>query len=220
MTTPDPAARSSDLHAIAEAVWRELAQAVHERTHAWRTPVLATCGPEGPDARTVVLREVDRPSSRLVVYSDARAVKVQQLRHDPRAMLVMWSPTLGWQLRISLTVQVHAEGLAAASRWTRLQLSRAALDYLAPLAPGTPLPATPQAPPPPPEAPHEAPGDTAHPGAHGGPAHVPPSPAGVPGRAHFAVLEGTVREIDWLELHPAGHRRARWGRGPGRWLQP
>ena len=39
-------------------------------------------------------------------------------------------------------------------------------------------------------------------------------------RAHFAVLEASVLAIDWLELHPEGHRRAIFEGGTARWIQP
>ncbi len=39
-------------------------------------------------------------------------------------------------------------------------------------------------------------------------------------RAHFAVLQASVLAIDWLELHPEGHRRALFEGGTGRWVQP
>jgi hypothetical protein len=39
-------------------------------------------------------------------------------------------------------------------------------------------------------------------------------------REYFAVITARVLSIDWLELHPDGHRRARFGDGPARWLQP
>lgn len=45
---------------------------------------------------------------------------------------------------------------------------------------------------------------------------TPPAAA----RAAFAVLTGRVRAIDWLELHPTGHRRAAFDAQGARWLQP
>lgn len=39
-------------------------------------------------------------------------------------------------------------------------------------------------------------------------------------RGFFAIVNARVRTIDWLELHPAGQRRALFGDGPARWLQP
>jgi hypothetical protein len=38
-------------------------------------------------------------------------------------------------------------------------------------------------------------------------------------RAHFALILADVESIDWLELHPQGHRRARFGGGEAIWLQ-
>jgi pyridoxamine 5'-phosphate oxidase len=39
-------------------------------------------------------------------------------------------------------------------------------------------------------------------------------------RAHFAVVTASVIAIDWLELHPDGHRRALFEGGAARWIQP
>lgn len=39
-------------------------------------------------------------------------------------------------------------------------------------------------------------------------------------REHFGVITARVQTIDWLELHRDGHRRAAFGDGPPRWLQP
>jgi hypothetical protein len=38
-------------------------------------------------------------------------------------------------------------------------------------------------------------------------------------RAHFAVITADVLSVDWLELHPQGHRRARFAGGDAIWLQ-
>ncbi|GAB4040395.1 MAG: hypothetical protein Fur0014_10880 [Rubrivivax sp.] len=39
-------------------------------------------------------------------------------------------------------------------------------------------------------------------------------------RAHFAVVTATVEEMDWLELHAEGHRRARLAGAASTWLTP
>jgi hypothetical protein len=39
-------------------------------------------------------------------------------------------------------------------------------------------------------------------------------------RENFAVITATVDEIDWLELHPQGHRRAVFGADNACWVQP
>lgn len=129
-------------------------------------------------------------SPHLLVYSDARAGKLLQLASHPLACMVFWSPRLNWQLRARISFEAQVDGLAVSSRWARLKLSPGARDYLSPLPPGAPL-------------------------EDGGPA--PPMREE---RAHFAVLQGDVLSLDWLELRPHGHRRARFdGQGVARWLQ-
>lgn len=39
-------------------------------------------------------------------------------------------------------------------------------------------------------------------------------------RDHFAVIAAHVQAVDWLELHPDGHRRACFGTGGQAWLTP
>lgn len=188
-TEPFPRLRTlAEIHAV---IWQQLALAAQDRQHAWRTPVLATADAGGlPDARTLVLREVQPAARQLTLYTDARSAKVMQLQARPLGRLVCWSPALGWQLRIRLAIQVQDDGLAVTSRWVKLRASPAARDYLSPLPPGAPV---------------------------GG---APPSPSGAQ-RHHFAVLQGLVQYIDWLELHAAGHRRAGFdAAGDGVWLTP
>ncbi|MEO5732484.1 MAG: pyridoxamine 5'-phosphate oxidase family protein [Rubrivivax sp.] len=188
MAEPD---RLESLPEIEAAIWRELGRAALDKHHEWRTLVLATTDGDAPDARTVILREADAGARCLVAYTDARAHKVQQLQAQPRAVLVMWSRRLSWQLRLQAEIQVHTDGLAATSRWAMLQSSPAASDYLAPQAPGEALDAS------------------------AAPAHTAAHP-----RHHFAVLMVQVQAIDWLELRREGHRRAAFGQQGARWLVP
>jgi pyridoxamine 5'-phosphate oxidase len=52
----------------------------------------------------------------------------------------------------------------------------------------------------------------------GRPLDAPLSELGV--RGHFAMIEAMAETVDWLELHPEGHRRAVLGPHGGRWVQP
>lgn len=184
------AERPDTLAAIEAAVWQELARAAHDKHHAWRTPVLATGLADGADARVMVLREVDVQARVLVFYTDTRSGKVAQLLEHPRATVVMWSPTLGWQLRCRVHISLDTQGVSVLSRWARLKLSPAAQDYLSPLPPGHTIdhPVGP-----------DLPRDD---------------------RGHFGVLFARIDSIDWLELHREGHRRARFDADGARWLQP
>jgi hypothetical protein len=115
---------------------------------------------------------------------------VAQLLSHPSGTLVMWSPVLAWQLRCRVHLALEDDGLAVSSRWARVKLSPTAQDYLSPQAPGMPLPVA-----------------------------ATPSHEAV-ARTHFAVINAQVQSIDWLELHPDGHRRAVFEGAAGRWVQP
>lgn len=182
--------RLASLDAIAAEVWLQLGAAVNDRAHAWRTPVLATTDGHVADARSVILREAEPLTQQLRVFSDQRSAKVAQLLSHPSGTLVMWSPALAWQLRCRVQLTLEDDGLAVSSRWARVKLSPAAQDYLSPLAPGMPL-------------------QTAAAPSHDAVA-----------RTNFAVINAQVQAIDWLELHPDGHRRAVFEGAAGRWVQP
>ena len=192
------AERPTTLDAVLAEVWRQLDLAVHDKTHAWRTPVLATRDGEAVDARTEVLREVRSEEHQVLFYTDPRAGKVRQLLVQPQAVLVLWSPALNWQLRLRADLTLHTQGLDVTSRWARVKMSPSAQDYLSPLPPGAAL---------------EGGGsDTKHPISM--PDTQPDSDV------FFGVVVARVRSLDWLELSAQGHRRACFDAQGARWLQP
>lgn len=131
--------RQTDLREVEAAVWRELANCVHDNAHGWRVGVMATTDGRSADARAVVLREWDEATRTLMIYTDARSPKVGQIGAYPQGTLVHWCPRLGWQLRLRVALAVETTGLAVSSRWARLKMTPAAHDYLSPLPPGAPL---------------------------------------------------------------------------------
>lgn len=124
---------------IHQACWQELAAAARQRDHGFRLMGLATVNGDAADLRTVVLREVLTAQRTLLFFTDARSPKVAQLQAHPAATLMVWCARLGWQLRLRVRLEVETSGLAVSSRWARLSLTPAALDYMAPLPPGSAL---------------------------------------------------------------------------------
>jgi general stress protein 26 len=128
----------NEFHTLSQQLWSELEQAVTDRPHGWRTPVLATVAADSlPDARTVVLREADRSSQRFKVFTDQRSPKVAQLQASPDAQLVFWCPERQWQLRARVTAQIDANSDQIAAIWARVRQTAAAGDYLTADAPGS-----------------------------------------------------------------------------------
>jgi pyridoxamine 5'-phosphate oxidase len=181
--------RLETLPAVEDAIWRELGRAVRTKGHGWRVGVLATVDRGAADARSVVLRDLDLQSRALLIYTDSRSAKAQQVQAQPQGKLVLWSEVLGWQLRLSVALSLETSGLRVSSRWAQLKLTPAAHDYLSPLPPGSVL-------------------------SQGTPTPERNS------RDHFAVVAARVDAVDWLELHPEGHRRARFDAAGGAWLTP
>jgi hypothetical protein len=177
---------------IRHQIWKELGRATHDRHHAWRTPVFCTVNAEGlVNARTVVLRQVDVDAEKLQIYTDARSCKADELQLQPNAMFVFWSQRLRWQLRIRVMTSVFTEGPELERLWERVKQSASAGDYLTSAAPGIPL------------APNENAINQ----------HEEPTP-------HFALINASILEIDWLELSSSGHRRARVTAKDWEWLTP
>ena len=54
--------------------------------------------------------------------------------------------------------------------------------------------------------------------APGRPLDAPLSDLGV--RGHFAMIEAMAEKVDWVELHPQGHRRAVFSSDRSHWVQP
>ncbi len=132
-----PEARLEQLTEIETVVWAELCAAVRDKGHPWRVGVLATVDGERADARSVVLRDLDATTRTLLVYTDARSAKAQQVERHPQGTLVLWSDPLGWQLRLRVHLALQTSGLTVSSRWAQLKMTPAAHDYLSPLPPGS-----------------------------------------------------------------------------------
>lgn len=199
--SPDTSPALQTLDAVEAALWRLLERGARDRRADAHTPVLASVDAQGrPQARTVVLRGVDRAAGLVWVHTDARGAKVGELTARPDAQLVVYDRTWKTQARLSGIVSVHRRDAVAEAAWAASTLF-ARRCYLAPDPPGSPA---------------------------DGP--ISGLPADVEGRApsveeaapafdNFAVLRLTVARVDWLHLAHTGHRRARFERtGEGGWL--
>ena len=185
--------REVPLSEVVPRTWALLERAVETNAGPLRLPVLASVGTDGrPQARVVVLREVDAQARTLAVYTDARSPKVAELAATPHAALCFYAPEEGLQLRIAGRVALHHADEHAQRAWDSAGLY-ARRSYLTTAAPGTPL---------------ESAGD-------GLPADYDPQ---VGSGEHLAVVRLYVEQLDWLVLSPEGHRRAGAVAGPrGSW---
>lgn len=203
-TRPPP---PDDLAAILADCWITLARGASERRHPFHLPTLATVDPGGtPHARTVVLRACDDQHQTLSFHTDRRSPKAAHLTEQPACAWLFYSPAERLQVRVAASATVHTTDAHADTAWDRTHLMSRRC-YLAPHPPSEPTPT------PSPNLPDWAANEAIT------------AENTAPARDHFALVRTTVTEIDWLLLHHAGHRRARFRFAPGAgvemaWLQP
>lgn len=125
------------LNQIETDTWNALGRAVVDKKSPLRWFTLATVSPDGqPQARTVVLRAIDRATHTLTLYTDHRAAKTAALNANPNAECHFFDSRKMLQYRLSGTAEILTEG----PRWQSLfnKLPECALsDYAALTPPGT-----------------------------------------------------------------------------------
>ncbi len=183
--------RLPTLEAIDAAVWIELSRAARDKAHAWRTPVLATVDGSASSTR-----------------ADARTVVLREVDEAHRH-LVFFTDS-----RSPKAAQIASHAGATLVFWSAALNWQLRCDVRLSIAVDGPevdrrwarIQQSPAA------------CDYLSFAAPGAPIdkHAQP-PLDQP---HFAVVTAQVQAIDWLELHPDGHRRARLGTPDRTWLQP
>lgn len=123
------------LAGVEDAVWRRLLSAAETRSGPAHLVQLATTGPNGPEARLIVLRAADRAASEIKFWTHSNTPKVQHLRAAPRAAGLIWDAAAQMQIRLTLHVTI---GPGSAEVWDKLP-DAARQNYLSGPAPGAPL---------------------------------------------------------------------------------
>ena len=128
---------TDSLLAIVTEVWATLGRAAVDKQSPLRWFTLATVSPDGqPEARTVVLRGVDRSLRRLTLYTDRRAAKVLALTANPTASCHFFDARRMLQYRLVGKAEILTEGPRWDEHFHRLPPT-ATEDYAALLAPGS-----------------------------------------------------------------------------------
>lgn len=162
-----------------------LQRGLHSAKHPFHLLTLATVDEAGwPQLRTCVLRGIDAASRVIHVHTDARSPKVRHLTAGPRACLLFYDASARFQVKVPAAVTLHRGDEFARAAWVASRdASRG--TYATPHPPSRIIPAD---------------ADTAYPPA-----------AGVedPAFENFVLLACHFDVLELLELHAAGHRRAR-----------
>jgi hypothetical protein len=166
------------------AAW--LTAGVSSPRHPFHWPSVATVGADGfPESRVVVLRQFDPAEREVVFHTDERSPKVADLRRDPRCGFLLYDPDQRVQVRLRTTVALHHADESARREFDALPPHTRA-SYAALTPPGAEMP---------PDAPFD----------------YPPRPPvdEVMAFENFVAVVCLIRDVDVLELHEHGHRRAK-----------
>ncbi|MDT0358890.1 pyridoxamine 5'-phosphate oxidase family protein [Herbaspirillum huttiense F1] len=184
-----------ELHSL---IWDELRRGASPTRSPFTIWQLATLGLDGaPQLRSVVLREADATAGSLCFHTDLRSPKLAEIRADGRVAMLAVDLERHLQLRVNGVAQVVQDAARVRAMWTGARPHTLIL-YKTPHAPGTPV-----------VQPEDA--------------HVQPHVSS-DGVENFALVEVRLERIEWLDLTPDQHRRARFVRGQdqwqGQWIAP
>ncbi len=173
-------------------VWQQLKVALVEKSNKFKNCTFVSVALDGlPDARIVVLRQVDEIGRNLWFHTDIRSQKIAQLSAKPDAFLLFWDDEKQVQLRCRATVIIHTDDAEASNQWTKTWEGNRKM-YLSEYEPGSirsePYPGFPV-----------SLGE-----------HLPTREASEAGRPNFAVIECQVVLVEYLHLSRAGQTRARF----------
>lgn len=122
---------------LLEAGLNAISRATVDGKHAFRTVTLATANPD-PEIRILILRDFDRHSRRIRLYTDFRSPKVEALQKNPKAALLFWDPKKRIQIRLQTTVAIQRQTELCKALWNRIP-EYGKGDYSTPKSPGSPM---------------------------------------------------------------------------------
>ncbi|MEO1796104.1 MAG: pyridoxamine 5'-phosphate oxidase family protein [Pseudomonadota bacterium] len=123
------------LPGVLNRAWDLLIRGANDPKHPARTPTFATMSDDGPQARTLILREVDRAAGTATLFTDSATAKVRELSSEPRAALHIWDKGSQLQLRLSVRVEMSK---GEPEIWARMPEGAREVYGVEP-APGTPI---------------------------------------------------------------------------------
>ena len=125
-----------DLHQVLSVVQHEIHRAAMDRKHPFRYVALGTSN-DTIAMRYVVLRKVEK-DFKLVLYTDHRSGKVDQIRSNPKGQLLFYHPQKKVQVIVSGIITFHNTDGVAEKHWQYVQ-GEARKAYCSVQAPGTPI---------------------------------------------------------------------------------
>jgi len=110
---------TNHLQSVHQFAWQVLDAAANSKQIEQGLVTLATIGPNGPEARAVVMRQSDRSLATVAIYTDSATPKVDEINRDNRVAVMRWCARHSLQIRLTGTATVLT-GKAVANTWDTL----------------------------------------------------------------------------------------------------
>lgn len=182
---------TSSLNLIESDCWKLLTKASHDAKSDFKLPVLASVSADGVSQRIVVLRSVDAEAGHLLIHTDVRSAKIQQLQQNPIASLLFYDKAKKVQLKVTAVATIHTDDAVADQLW-QTESATSIKCYLGPLAPGAIC---------------SEPEHNLHPEFI---ESIPDRSQLEVARPNFAAVGFVVKQLDWLQLNRSGNLHAQF----------
>ena len=174
---------------IKNKYWSMLEDAVSNRASSFRIPVFICSYQDEVDGRIVVLRKSDRENNLLQFHTDFRSPKVEILKNNNKASLLLYDKEEKIQLRVKVNCEINNQNSITKESWKKTQhISRRC--YLTDSPPGTSS---------------ENPTSGMISKLEDFDYTMEQSEDGF---KNFTVIKCNIKSIEWLYLAAKGHRRA------------
>ncbi len=189
------------LEEIREDIWINLLESVDQQGNAFRYPVIATISGDEPLQRTVVLRNTYVSNRTLLIHTDKRSRKIDDLSNNPALSWLFYDPRRRIQLHMKSTATIHEPGSELhENEWNATDDSERRM-YSVKHPPGTAV-----------DKPTDVwPGQIWNPATRNKQIAL--------SKPHFRVVTAEIYHMDWLQLHPEGEFRAIFEWKEGAWTE-
>ena len=121
---------------LLQQTWQLLRRGTVDTKSPFHSASFVNYDGQRPQARQVILRDVDAKQAILTFHTDIRSAKVEQIRAYPQVSWLFWHPKQRIQLRLNGVTVLHHLDQVSRSAWQDLAPS-SRLNYSSQLPPGS-----------------------------------------------------------------------------------
>ena len=172
---------------ILKSEWENIDLGIQKAKHDYHSFALSTISKNGPDSRTVILRDFDKDKPAIWFHSDKRSKKILHLKKDERVSALFYDKSRKVQLRINGIANVE-ENINTNKKIWELMKPESKICYMGPYSPSQSI--------------NQFEPNTLEKSAH----EINQEDENL-GLSRFCRIGIQIKKLDWLKLDYKGHQR-------------